>query len=106
MIMQAQCDSTEVSSFLTIGRSTLRGESAVSAVETTAEGRTVYEVIKAILRYDVRSIGDPDQAWYWTQDWQNREQEAEEDLAAGRTLVFLTGDDLLSHLDGCDIGLE
>jgi hypothetical protein len=26
---------------------------------------------------------DPEQAWFWTREWQQREREADEDLAAG-----------------------
>ncbi|MEP6870717.1 MAG: hypothetical protein ABI939_02595 [Anaerolineaceae bacterium] len=26
---------------------------------------------------------DPDQAWFWTQEWQRKEREADEDIAAG-----------------------
>ena len=34
-----------------------------------------------------------DQAWFWTSEWQAREHEADEDLAAGRTQVFADEDD-------------
>jgi hypothetical protein len=27
---------------------------------------------------------DPDQAWFWTREWQQKEREADDDLAAGR----------------------
>lgn len=27
---------------------------------------------------------DPDQAWFWTDEWQQKEREADEDIAAGR----------------------
>jgi len=39
----------------------------------------------AALREAVRNLGgDPDQAWYWTDAWQAKEREADEDLRAGR----------------------
>ena len=28
-----------------------------------------------------------DQAWFWSQRWQQMEREADEDIAAGRTVV-------------------
>lgn len=28
---------------------------------------------------------DPDQAWFWTEEWQKGEREADEDIRAGRT---------------------
>jgi len=27
---------------------------------------------------------DPDQAWFWTKEWQKKEREADEDIKAGR----------------------
>jgi AbrB family looped-hinge helix DNA binding protein len=31
---------------------------------------------------------DPDQAWFWTEEWQTREREADADLSARRSMVF------------------
>ncbi len=39
-----------------------------------------------------------DQAWFWTDEWQTGEREAEADLAAGRYQVFGTMEDLLNDL--------
>ncbi len=39
-----------------------------------------------------------DQAWFWTKEWQVKEQEADEDLAAGRYEDYDTVDDLLEDL--------
>lgn len=39
-----------------------------------------------------------DQAWFWTKEWQSKEQEADEDLAAGRYKDYDTVDDLLEDL--------
>lgn len=37
------------------------------------------------LREAVRNLGgDPDQAWFWTDEWQAKEREAQEDIDAGR----------------------
>src|SRR5450631_1743099 len=38
------------------------------------------------------------QAWFWTPEWQQKEQEAEADVAAGRVLEFADVDRFLSHL--------
>jgi hypothetical protein len=43
---------------------------------------------------------DPEQAWFWTQEWQQREREADEDLAAGRVTRFENDEDFLAALDG------
>lgn len=41
---------------------------------------------------------DPEQAWFWTHEWQTKEREADEDLAAGRVTE---GDkEFLAALDG------
>jgi hypothetical protein len=45
---------------------------------------------------------DPDQAWYWTDAWQRKEREAEEDLAAGRYKTFDTMEEFLADLDSDD----
>ena len=40
-----------------------------------------------------------DQAWFWTEQWQQREREVDEQIAAGRATVHDSADDLLAHLD-------
>ena len=42
---------------------------------------------------------DPDQAWLWTREWQQREREADKDLAAGRATRFESDEDFLAELD-------
>jgi hypothetical protein len=42
---------------------------------------------------------DPEQAWFWTREWQAREREADDDLAAGRTTRFESDDEFLAALD-------
>jgi hypothetical protein len=44
----------------------------------------------------VRVEIDPQQAWFWTKEWQVRERQADEDLAQGRFEVF---DDFDSFID-------
>jgi antitoxin MazE len=40
-----------------------------------------------------------EQAWFWTERWQAMEQEAEDDIAAGRTETFETPDEFLADLE-------
>ena len=40
-----------------------------------------------------------DQAWFWSDEWQAGEREAEADIAAGRVAVFESMDDLLTDLE-------
>ena len=41
---------------------------------------------------------DPDQAWFWTPEWQAAERKVDEDIAAGRFKTFATMDDLIDDL--------
>jgi len=61
----------------------------------------VYAVVTEILHYDVRGIGD-DQAWFLSTDWQAKEREADDDIAAGRTKIFDNFEDFLAELDEDD----
>jgi len=49
----------------------------------------------------VKTVKIPrDQAWYWTEEWQGKEKEADEDLKKGRFKEFDGLDDLLRDLHG------
>lgn len=43
---------------------------------------------------------DRSQAYFWTSRWQEGEQEAEQDIRAGRVSVFDNVDDLIEDLTG------
>ena len=43
-----------------------------------------------------------DQAWFWTERWQQREREVDEHVAAGRVVVHEASEDFLAHLDDLD----
>jgi hypothetical protein len=42
---------------------------------------------------------DPEQAWFWTRNWQEKEREADDDLSAGRSTSYETDDKFLTALD-------
>jgi hypothetical protein len=42
----------------------------------------------------------PDQAWYWTPEWQAGETAADADLAAGRSTKHRSAEEFLAALDG------
>jgi AbrB family looped-hinge helix DNA binding protein len=42
---------------------------------------------------------DPTQAWFWTPEWQAKEREADEDIAAGRVERFESDEEFLAALD-------
>ena len=57
----------------------------------------------AIRLIPIKTIKVPrDQAWFWTDEWQRKEKEAQEDLSAGRYRDFETLEDLLNELHGED----
>jgi len=43
---------------------------------------------------------DPDQAWFWTPEWQAKEREVDEEMAAGIPgRVFDSGEEFLTYLE-------
>jgi AbrB family looped-hinge helix DNA binding protein len=46
-----------------------------------------------------KQLIDKDQTWFWTEEWQAAEREAEDDLHAGRVKTFDTLDELITDLD-------
>lgn len=42
---------------------------------------------------------DPDQAWFWTPEWQAKEREADEAIAAGQTTLYLSDEEFLAALE-------
>lgn len=42
---------------------------------------------------------DPDQAWFWTKEWQTKEAEASADIAAGRVEHFDSDEAFLAAFD-------
>jgi hypothetical protein len=42
---------------------------------------------------------DPEQAWFWTSEWQESEREADEDIAAGRVTRYDSDEQFLAALE-------
>ena len=47
-----------------------------------------------------KKLIDKSQAWFWTEEWQKGEREADEDIAAGRVKEFDNIEDALKYLHG------
>ena len=62
-------------------------------VEIGEDGRIILTPVVAV---------DRSQAYFWTSRWQKGEQEAEEDLRAGRVSTFENVDDLIKDLTNED----
>lgn len=51
------------------------------------EKGSLLEVVRrddGVIELHPRIAIDPSQAWFWTPEWQQKEREADEDIAAGR----------------------
>ena len=60
-------------------------------LEVQVHGDTLYLVPQKLIPRD--------QAWFWTQEWQEREREADEAIASGELSgPFESADDLIRHL--------
>src|SRR4030042_3260537 len=46
----------------------------------------------------VKKLVDKEQAWFWTDRWQQGEKEAEEDIHAGRVHRFPDAESAVAHL--------
>lgn len=42
---------------------------------------------------------DPDQAWFWTREWQTKEREADDDIAADRGTTYESDEAFLGALE-------
>jgi len=56
-------------------------------------------------RLAMREI-DPEQAWFWTPEWQKGEREADEDIAAGRVTRYDSDEEFLKYLEDVSAASE
>lgn len=75
-------------------------------LELPAEARAALH-LSAVRSVDVEVLADgvvllrgrdPNQTWFWTDEWQAGEREADEDLAAGRSELFDSDDEFERRL--------
>jgi hypothetical protein len=52
-----------------------------------------------LLRGIIKGPIDPDQAWFWTPEWQRGEREADVDKAGGNSTRYFSDEELLTALD-------
>ena len=48
--------------------------------------------------FEIDAERDPEQAYFWTAQWQAAERESDKDIAAGEVKTFDTMDDLIADL--------
>lgn len=52
-----------------------------------------------LLRGMIKGPIDPDQAWFWTPEWQAGEREADAELAERSGVVYRGTDEFIAHLE-------
>lgn len=81
-----------------LGNGEERERRAAALEHLAAENETtVSELVQKIADGELL-ITDPDQAYFWTPEWQAQEAEADADIAAGRVEKFDTKEDFLDSL--------
>ncbi len=58
-----------------------------------------FEVIADGILLRPKKVIDASQAWFWTPEWQAKEREADEDIAAGRGERFESDEEFLAALE-------
>ena len=59
----------------------------------------LHALVKSLKEAQEHEERDPDQAWFWTPEWQAKEREADADIAAGRLTRFETIEEMFDALD-------
>ena len=65
-------------------------------IEVTVQGDSLLLTPKKLI--------DKSQAYYWTEEWQKGEREADEDIKARRVKRFASVDDMIADLDSVEAG--
>ena len=55
--------------------------------------------VEAVRRHVEQEEKDPDQAWFWTPEWQEKEREADAAIAAHEGTFFTSEEAFLASLD-------
>jgi hypothetical protein len=91
-------------------RSTLIGDSVKARVDE--KGRMVLLDVEpaAVGLHPGDEVGvvltDPDQEWFWSEEWQRGERQAQADIAAGRVRHFGSDEEFFAYLDRLDAEAE
>jgi len=49
---------------------------------------------------------DPDQAWFWTPEWQAGEREADTEYAQGEGVIYHSDEEFVAHLESISAPAE
>ena len=73
---------------------------AVREAARLEEGDPVeVEIVDGGILLRPMKVIDASQAWFWTPEWQEKEREADEDIAAGRVERFESDEEFLAALE-------
>ncbi|MGH2387019.1 MAG: hypothetical protein ACRDIE_02355 [Chloroflexota bacterium] len=69
--------------------------------EKAAEHAALLEQLETGRKLAFARMGqyNPEQLWFWTEEWQAGEREADREIAAGEVTPPMTGDEFLAELD-------
>jgi len=85
----------------------IRAADTLIAVLSATSSREYAQVVDGVLlqtrqnrheAFIVMTRLNPDQAWFWTEEWQAKEREADADETAGRTTFHATTEDFLAAI--------
>jgi len=75
-------------------------EQLAAALESSERDRVLELVRETRARaFAVMTQLNPDQAWFWTEEWQAGEREADADIAAGRLTRFETDEQMFAAFE-------
>jgi antitoxin PrlF len=60
---------------------------------------TAVEGAGVLLRGIIKGPIDPDQAWFWTPEWQAGEHEADAEIAESSGTIFHSTEEFIEHLE-------
>jgi hypothetical protein len=55
-------------------------------------------MMEKMIKRTIEVETDPDQSWFWTEEWQAGEREADAQIAAGEGRFFASGEEMLAAL--------
>ena len=59
---------------------------------------SIFIAMLKLPEYREKELIDEDDSWYWSEEWQQMEREADEDIKAGRIKSFENVEDLIREL--------
>ncbi len=71
----------------------------VAALQGMSPEQYIMRFMEAWTAQLTRAARDPDQAWFWTPEWQAGERAADADIAAGKSTRYESDEEFLTALE-------